>query len=231
MEAGWLITPDNKLPVSLSFSFFETEENHDVLRIYDGGDKNAPLLAEFSGGLSNIDSLVTGTGDSLWVTFSSDEQIQGAGFNAQYCTTPPEGDFIVEGEAQPCSGTDEIYLVSGQDGTRFQWTPPQGWELRERASNSVELSIGTGNGLLELIPFNRCGESALVAMEPWNHFLRLPIIQGFSGIRFIVAVNREVLRWIVSRVPPTNGCFLPNGRVAASPMKSTFIPGAKPGLC
>lgn len=179
MEATWLITPENKLPASLSFSYFETEEN-DVLRIYDGGDKNAPLLAEFSGVLSNSDTLITGSRDSLYLSFSSDEEVQGVGFEAQYCTTSPEGEFIVEGEAQPCTGTEEIYLASGQDGTMFLWTPPDGWDLRESTGNFAKLSIGSGNGLLELTPYNRCGESDKVD-KVLESLSSTPHILSYSG--------------------------------------------------
>src|SRR5690554_7082223 len=39
----------NAREIVLSFDFFATEENYDILTIYDGPDKNAPVIASYSG--------------------------------------------------------------------------------------------------------------------------------------------------------------------------------------
>ncbi len=180
MEAGWLLTPENGLPVSLGFSFLETEENRDLVRIYDGGDSSAPLLAEFSGTLLNTDTLLVASGDSMWLTFSSDQANQERGFEATYCTTAPEGSFIVEGVSFPCAGSEETYLVRGQEGTLFQWIPPQGWELMDKVGNNAKFLVGSESGLLELLPYNSCGESGktYTELEP---LFSLPHIESFTG--------------------------------------------------
>ncbi|MFO7670574.1 MAG: S8 family serine peptidase [Bacteroidales bacterium] len=180
MNAGWLITPENKLPVSLSFNFFETEENRDVIRIYDGQDGNAPLLAEFSGNLPDTDTLVTATGGTMWVHFTSDEQNQGGGFSAAYCTIPPEGKFDLEGEPYPCYGSEQTYLLTGEEGTLFRWTPPEGWEVLEKGEIFAKLLTGNGSGSLEVTPFNRCGESGKTDMALEPLFLA-PDLSSFSG--------------------------------------------------
>lgn len=156
-EAAWLITPENEMPVSLSFHFLETEEGKDQVKIYDGSDDQAPLLAEFSGTLLNTDTLVTGSGASLYLTFSSDSAEQGRGFDAIYCTTPPEGDFILEGASYSCYGQEETYLVRGQEGSLYQWKAPEGWDLLDASGSSAILLTGSESGELEFTPYNRCG--------------------------------------------------------------------------
>lgn len=186
MDASWLILPENGEAPSLSFSFFETEADQDVLRIYDGSDTTAPLLAAFSGTLAQADTLVEASGSSMLVHFTSNERVQEAGFQAQYCTVAPEGEFVVEGQAFPCAGSEEIYVVSGQEGTAYAWNPPVGWNLLESGLKHVRLEIGTGSGLLEVIPSNRCGTAP-------SGFLELlareaaPLLTGFVGDTLLCA--------------------------------------------
>ena len=229
MEAGWLITPENREPVSLSFNFLETEENHDLVRIYDGGDSNAPLLAEFSGRLSNMDTLVRGTGDSLWVSFSSDQQNQGRGFDAVYCTVPPEGNFYVEGEDYPCTETMETYRVIGQKGTRYEWTPPEGWEIGESESNFVSLFVGSGGGLLQLLPYNRCGESG-ISIASLESVISPPHIEGFLGDTIFCSGEKTKLG--VDSLPgATYQWMLPPQWLGSSESHEIdFIPGPKQGI-
>ncbi len=179
-EAAWLIKPENGMPVSLGFHFLETEEGQDLVRIYDGSDDQAPLLAEFSGLLVNTDTLLTGTGESMYVTFSSDPDIQGRGFEAIYCTTPPEGDFKLEGESYSCVGQEETYLARGQEGTRYQWKPPEGWDLLDAVENYAILLTGSESGELEFIPYNRCGVSA-TNTDSLQSLSAPPEINNYSG--------------------------------------------------
>ena len=227
MDAGWLIKPENKLPVSLSFSYFETEENKDVVRIYDGPDGDAPLLAAFSGML-NKDTLLTASGESMWVTFSSDQQNQGRGFKASYCTTPPQGTYLVEGTTFPCEGSEEIYLAIGQKGTLFQWIPPETWGLVENSGNHAKILAGSEAGLLELIPYNRCGESGSVfaALESLSS---LPQIVSFSGDTLLCEGEQGTL--VVDSLPGAAYLWMPpvNWQGSSESYELTFVPEAGQG--
>lgn len=52
----------------------------DCLKIYDGRNTYSPLLGEFCG--QRIQDVLISTGRSLFVTFNTDDDITGFGFNA-----------------------------------------------------------------------------------------------------------------------------------------------------
>ncbi|MCP4309970.1 MAG: S8 family serine peptidase [Bacteroidetes bacterium] len=228
MDAGWLITPENGQPVSLSFSHFDTEADHDILTVYDGGGAAAPVLAQFSGVLLNSDTLVQGTGDSLFVSFHSDDQNQGEGFTASYCTTPPEGEFLVEGESFPCTASTEIYVVSGQDGTLYNWLVPADWELLESGRNYAEVGTGTVSGSLQVEPYNRCGESAGAGIIVQS-LQSAPHPEGFTGDTVLCVGEPGVLS-VDSLAGATYEWMLPvNWQGSSESNEISFIPSPDQG--
>jgi hypothetical protein len=70
--------------VQLIFTAFNTEENFDYVRVYDGTDVTAPLLATITG-TSGVNQIVTATNPSgcLTVRFTSDGSVNYSGFEAQ----------------------------------------------------------------------------------------------------------------------------------------------------
>jgi hypothetical protein len=96
-SCSWLIQPISAGPVEirLEFKTFETEANFDMVRVFDGANMNAPLLAQISGSpfnppasgaRSGLPDPFRSTSGSLLVDFSSDESVNGAGFLASYTT-------------------------------------------------------------------------------------------------------------------------------------------------
>ncbi len=81
MEVEWLINPENEQPVSLSFDFFDTELDNDVLSVYDGDSDLAPLIGRFSGSLPDSDTLIRSTGGELFITFKSNESVNRHGIS------------------------------------------------------------------------------------------------------------------------------------------------------
>ncbi len=88
MSASWLINPQNEhdsvTNITLSFIEFDTYSS-DKVRIYDGGDENADLIATYSG--SEIPLSITSSGNKLFITFSSVGE--GTGFKAEYSSQLP----------------------------------------------------------------------------------------------------------------------------------------------
>jgi photosystem II stability/assembly factor-like uncharacterized protein len=72
LRCKWILKPTGAQQIRLWFSDFATEENRDVVRIFDGADTTAPLLAELSG--SNIDEAtsIVSSGGEMLVEFISD---------------------------------------------------------------------------------------------------------------------------------------------------------------
>lgn len=160
MDVQWFINPGNGQPVSLYFDFLETQQDFDLVSIYDGPNDQAPLLAQYSGLLDLSGVTITASSDEMFVTFVSNEQVTGGGFLARYCTVAPEGEFMISGEQYPCVSSTDSYFALGQEGANFSWASDQGWNIEEKSANGIDLDIGSVNGILSVTPFNRCGTGA-----------------------------------------------------------------------
>jgi len=87
-SASWLIQPqsvnDSITGITLFIDNFEIDGS-DVLRIYDGSDASAPLLAEYTG--NDTPATQYSTGNTLFVTFDTDDSGNAPGFLMRYTTS------------------------------------------------------------------------------------------------------------------------------------------------
>ena len=83
-ECQWMIAAPEASRYTFHFDRFETEENADVLTIYNGPTVESGVAGTFSGGAIPAD--VTVTADSVLVTFTTDGQNQYKGFQISYNT-------------------------------------------------------------------------------------------------------------------------------------------------
>jgi len=91
-ECTWLIAPqdeehDSISSITLKFSNFQTESDHDILSIYDGYDDSFPLIGTFSG--TQIPDEIYSTGDKVFVKFTSNHENTGAGWQINYVSQFP----------------------------------------------------------------------------------------------------------------------------------------------
>jgi len=77
-DVTFVINPPGQSNFSLTFIEFELESGFDNLSVYDGPDKNSPLLGTFSG--STIPPVLASTTGSLTVHFTSDGSVTYSGF-------------------------------------------------------------------------------------------------------------------------------------------------------
>jgi surface protein len=116
---SWLIelSPENQ--VRLSFSEFNTEQDYDFVRVYDGSDDTATLLAELSG--ESIPEVIISSSNTLFITFDSDLLEQRAGWTANYSTVTPVAYYPFNGDAVDASPYGNDGTVSGATlvGDRF----------------------------------------------------------------------------------------------------------------
>ncbi len=100
----WLINPqtaeDSVIKLTITAKRFDLGAG-DVVRIYDGADVNAPLLAEFSA--ANPPTDITTTGNKALIHFISDGSSNGNGFIFEYYSTLPSY----------CNGTTILTDVTG----------------------------------------------------------------------------------------------------------------------
>ena len=86
-NCSWHIEGPAGRQIQISFRDFETEPKNDTLYIYDGPDRNSPIVGLFNGP-STPNDMVSG-GNSLFLEFLSDGEINLHGF---------EIDFFVKGK-------------------------------------------------------------------------------------------------------------------------------------
>jgi len=129
--------------IIVSFQFFATEENYDILTVYDGPDINAPVLATLSGLIQPAPTLVATSG-CITFRFVSDDNIAAIGWRATWTTeilTPP---------------TPNLSLVSPiecpMDMANFNFDRPIDCALFE-SSNFTILGPG-GSQVVNVIPLD-----------------------------------------------------------------------------
>ena len=90
-SCSWLISPqtnqDSVSYIMLSFDKLNTEENQDIITIYDGGTINDPVLGQFSG--NEIPVPIYSSGNQVLVQFESDETITAEGWFLSYNAVQP----------------------------------------------------------------------------------------------------------------------------------------------
>ncbi|MDF1571348.1 MAG: S8 family serine peptidase [Bacteroidales bacterium] len=184
MDVKWMIQPENGLPVSFYFDHFNTEQGKDLLTIYDGDKESDPLLAQFSGALTDTDTLIQSTGGNMLVIFRSDDANTEAGFMARYCTVAPGGEVELLGNLFPCENTVSPYFALGEEGAEFEWSSQQQWMTQSTTFNGIELSVETADDLLQVQSHNRCGEGLVAEqlIRPLDAPPELTMITGDSII-------------------------------------------------
>jgi hypothetical protein len=85
MTCSKLIQPAGGGPITLTFTQFNTEAGYDFVRVYDGSTTSSPLLGSYSG--SSLSPVLTSSGGSMLITFTTDGAVVGDGWSATYITS------------------------------------------------------------------------------------------------------------------------------------------------
>lgn len=137
-DCNWLIQPTSgAFPITLNFTAFATETTNDFVEVFDGNSTAAPSLGVFSG--NTLPPSITGTANSMFVHFSSDNNnISGTGWSANY-TTPIPGGVVMN--------PDTVFLTAnaGANGS-FNIVTSSSWTITDNAAWLVVANVnGTGN--------------------------------------------------------------------------------------
>ena len=100
---SFTICPPNAVSITITFTFFETELNNDIVRIFDGPDTNSPLIGgPFSG--ANMPPVVVSNG-CITINFISDINVSAEGFALNWVATvlPPTSPNISLPTSPTCS--------------------------------------------------------------------------------------------------------------------------------
>ena len=89
MTCSKLIQPSGGGIIALTFTSFATEAGYDFVRVYDGATTSSTLLGAFSG--SSLPPVLTSSGGSMLITFTTDASVAAAGWSATYAPGTPGG--------------------------------------------------------------------------------------------------------------------------------------------
>jgi len=103
-DCTWLIQPPGATAVELRFSVASLENNYDYVRVYDGATTSAPVLAEVTG--TTFPSVITSTGGTMLVRFTSDGSMTEQGFTASY-------QAVGGGSTNSCDGNQTLTTQFG----------------------------------------------------------------------------------------------------------------------
>lgn len=119
-QCSWLISPSDSVEqIKISVINFSTE-NNDFLRIYDGEDASAPLLAELSG--DTIPDEMTSSGDKVYITFETDGAGTAPGWLLSYTSEIPLYCFGMQNLTVPSGEfSDGSGRMNYHNGTNCIW--------------------------------------------------------------------------------------------------------------
>ena len=132
----WVITPPGATQITLTFTEFDTEQNYDVVTVYDGPSPESPVLMIWHGNtLPPVVKTTEGVG-AMSIVFSSDDSNTGAGWSASY----------VSKGSPTCSGPTSLMQPSGSfsDGSgNRNYSNNQSclWWITPPCATSVTLSF------------------------------------------------------------------------------------------
>jgi PKD repeat protein len=138
LNCSWTIQPSAAQNLTLSFSSFATQDSVDVVRVYDGADANAPLLATYSG--RGIPDPVSASSGRMHVVFQTDSFAVDAGWSAVFtCSTGPAP--VTNFSASTVCGEGSL-TVAFQDlsaNAPMSWL----WEFGNGATSSAQNPVYT----------------------------------------------------------------------------------------
>jgi len=139
--------------INFNFTLFDTENNYDFLRVYDGIDVSAPLIGSYSGpglpsALQNLIASDDNFSGGITFNFTSDGSVQGAGWAASIsCIAPPDHDLAatsVTGLSNPVINTPADYTVTISN---TGLNPELGSDYLVKLFDAYDEQIGVANGV------------------------------------------------------------------------------------
>ena len=186
------ICPDSSVgtAVQLDFTFFETQNNVDILSVYDGSNTSASLLGSFSGTANPGIILATNATGCLTLSFNSNNAITGGGFTANISCATSCQDIDLSISSSPAATASGSIIASPGDnidfeaitnfsvdgtGANYTWSFGDG-AIESNGSNSISHSynaIGTYTVSLTVTDTNPtgCSETTTVIVQILGPYL------------------------------------------------------------
>lgn len=128
-NCSYLIDPQSEIDsvssITLTFQRFDLTLDFDFIKVYDGGNEAAPLLATLSG--NEIPAGITSTGNKMYVVYQSGSNSDAGGFFASYDSNRPEwcsGMTALNAPADVLSDGSYDFLYQNNTICMWQIVPP-----------------------------------------------------------------------------------------------------------
>ncbi|MFH1118651.1 MAG: C10 family peptidase [Bacteroidota bacterium] len=165
----WKITPENQVPITLTFNSFETESGSDVLRIYDLGTQQ--LVATYSG--DSIPDPLTIPSGKAYLVFMTNKQITAPGWTIRWA---PAG---TTGISEPADSRPVIYPNPVEDKLWIKQT--------NQPEKQLEISIYNTSGSLLKKEIIQTGHQSVIntgSLKAGIYFLTISGETGIHTFRF-----------------------------------------------
>lgn len=131
----WVITEDSVNSIYVNFDYFNTQEDHDFLRFWDGNPSQGNLLLTLSGGMPATSNYTFET-DSLYVTFDTDAEGTDAGWRFYYQVNRRLYSCF-SGIYHECSGS----ISDGSGDATYKPNASCFWNLRIPSASWIKLTF------------------------------------------------------------------------------------------
>ncbi|WP_196888509.1 CUB domain-containing protein [Aureivirga sp. CE67] len=129
-SCSWLIDVEDAAQIFLDFTFFDLASG-DYVRIYDGDNSSAPLLAEYTENSTPVDIQTTFGNSKMFIEFLTDDMSSAEGWLAEYSVG-----------YEYCSGFTELasqgYITDGSGyDANYQNSADCSWLIDSSSANSI----------------------------------------------------------------------------------------------
>lgn len=139
-NCAWLIAPEgNVTKITLSLAKFATEDENDVVTIYNGSDTSGTVVATLSG-IIDENRTYTINGPKAYIRFTSNESITSEGFHFNYTTERNSANYC-SSTTTPIKKTDESGTITdGSNNNNYENNKYCYWSIAPKnATNKVGL--------------------------------------------------------------------------------------------
>lgn len=142
LNCQWLIQPAGASIIRLNFNRIDTEDCCDEVKIYDGSNSTAPLLGTFNG--ATIPSIITSSGGSLFVVFTTDGSVTGTGWEIAYLSSTSLCFNNLSLTADTGNVQDGSGILNYQNNLNCSWIiePPRATSITATFNSFDVISIG-----------------------------------------------------------------------------------------
>jgi hypothetical protein len=166
------IEPEGASSITLYFNYFETEEDVDRVKVFDGSTQ----IAEFSG--SDLPEPVTATSGSMFITFTTNQNTTMDGWEVYYesdLVGIEEAEAVSELSVYPVPASNRInlsYIFDEKEEYKLDIISMTGELIYSEQKNA---NPGTYSNILDISNYS-----------PGVYFVKIYTSKGFSGSKFIV---------------------------------------------